>query len=40
MQMVTEENKGTVIVHEVPIKASGKVNIHSEMDMQDIEVQR
>jgi filamentous hemagglutinin family protein len=35
-QMVNENNKGTVIVHKVPIKASGKVNIHSEMDMQDV----
>jgi hypothetical protein len=34
--MVKEKNKGTVIVHKVPIKASGKVNIHSELDMQDI----
>lgn len=36
LQKVTEENKGTVIIHDVPIKASGKVNIHSELDMQDI----
>ena len=36
LQKVTEVNKGTVVIHDVPIKASGKVNIHSDLDMQDI----
>jgi filamentous hemagglutinin family protein len=36
LQKVKEENTGSVIIHDVPIKASGKVNIHSELDMQDI----
>ena len=34
-QRTIEANRGSVIIHKVPIKASGKITIHSGVDLQD-----